>query len=86
MKIPAIIEDNPVVAGGVLLVAVAALWLATRGATQTGKDIGGGVVNLTFGAVEGAGGAVVNHMGNPDENPLYSTGSWIGTHLYDWTH
>ena len=86
MAIPALIKNNPVLIGGVLIVVVAGLWIATRGAKQTGKDIGGGAVDLVFGTVSGAGNAVVDNLTNPDTNPLYNIGSSIGTTIFDWTH
>lgn len=81
-----IIEDNPVLAGGVLLAAIGALWLATRGATQTGKDLGGGAVNLVFGGVSGATSALVTNANDPNANPLYDFGSWIGGKVYSASH
>lgn len=86
MKIPSMIANNPVLIGGVLIVGIAALWLATRGAKQTGKDIGGGAIDLVFGTVSGAGNAVVDNLNDPDTNPLYNVGSIIGTTIFDWTH
>lgn len=86
MKIPSVITNNPVLIGGVLIVGIAALWIATRGTKQTGRDIGGGAVNLVFGTVSGAGNAVSDNLGDPDTNPLYNLGSSIGTTIFDLTH
>lgn len=86
MKIPSVISNNPVLIGGVLVVAVAGLWIVTRGATQTGRDIGGGAVDLVFGAVSGAGNSVVDNLNDSSVNPLYNIGSSIGTTIFDLTH
>ena len=86
MKIPAIISQNPVLVGGVLIVAVAALWIATRGAKQTGKDLGGGAVDLVFGTASGAGGAIYDNLNAPDTNPLYEFGQSVGEKIFNWTH
>lgn len=86
MKIPAIVSNNPVLVGGALIVGVAVLWLATRGAKQTGKDIGGGAVDFVFGTVSGAAGAVTDNLNDPEINPLHGMGTWLGGKIYDWTH
>jgi len=86
MKIPSIVANNPVLVGGVIIVAVAAVWLSLRGAKGMGKDIGGGAVDLVFGTVSGAGGKVVDNLSAQDTNPLYGFGSWVGTSIFDLTH
>lgn len=86
MKIPSIVSNNPVLVGGVLIVGVAALWIATRGAKQTGKDIGGGAVDLIFGTAAGAGGALYHNLAAPDTNPLFSFGESVGETIFNWTH
>lgn len=86
MKIPSIVSNNPVLVGGVIVAGIAVLWIATRGAKQTGKDIGGGAVNLVFGTASGVGGALYDNLNAPDTNPLYDFGSSVGTTIYDWLH
>lgn len=86
MTIPAIIKNNPLLIGGVIVAVIAVLWISTRGAKQTGRDIGGGAVDLVFGTVGGAGGAVVDNMNDPHINPLYGFGSSVGETLFNWTH
>ena len=80
------IEDNPVLVGGLLAVGIAAIWIATRGAKQAGKDIGGGAVNLAWGAGTGAVDAVVKNANDQASNPLYGFGSWVGGTIYNVTH
>lgn len=86
MKIPSIISNNPVLVGGALIAGIAILWITTRGAKQTGKDIGGGAVNLVFGTASGVGGALYDNLNAPDTNPLYSFGSSVGETIFNWTH
>lgn len=86
VKIPSIISNNPVIAAGVIAVAVAWLWIATRGAKKAGQDIGSGVVNLAFGTVSGAAGAVNENLLDPAVNPYYDLGSSLGETLFNWTH
>jgi len=86
MKIPSIISNNPVLVGGVLLLAVAGLWIATRGAEQTGKDLGKGAVDLVFGTAEGVASTLYHKADSPATNPLYDFGSSIGETLFNWTH
>lgn len=89
-----LIKNNPVIAGGVAVALIAGIWLATRGATQTGRDIGGGAVNLVGGMVGGINDAigiprtsdVVSGMLNPDVNPFYDVGTGLGGWVYDITH
>lgn len=86
MKIPAIVKNNPLLIGGVIVAVIAVLWISTRGAKQTGRDIGGGAVDLVFGTVGGAGGAVVDNLNDPSINPLYNFGSSVGETIFNWTH
>lgn len=86
MKIPDIIKANPVLIAGAVAVGIAALWLLTRGAKQTGKDIGAGAVNLVAGTVAGAKDAVVTNALDPSVNPFYDAGTWLGGKVFDITH
>lgn len=86
MQIPSIIKNNPVLIGGVLIVAVAGLWLATRGAEQTGKDLGKGAVDLVFGTVEGVGGTLYDKANDAATNPLFAFGESVGETIFNWTH
>lgn len=86
MKIPAIVSQNPVLIGGALIAGIAVLWIATRGAKQTGKDIGGGAVDLVFGTASGVGGALYHNLNAPDTNPLFAFGESVGETIFNWTH
>lgn len=77
---------NPMVVGGVVLAGVAVLWLVTRGAKQTGKDIGSGAVNLVAGVAGGAANAVVDNALDPSVNPFYDVGTSLGGWIFDVTH
>lgn len=94
IKIPALIRNNPVLVGGALVVVVLAVWIGTRGAKNTGRDIGGGAVDFVFGTAEGVLGSVNGAIGipttqeviaaanNPDINPLHGFGEWLGGSVY----
>jgi hypothetical protein len=82
MNIQALITKNPMIAAGAVVAVVAALWIATRGAKQAGQDVGGGAVNLLWGAGQGAGGAIVDNLSNPSTNPLYGAGAWLGDSIF----
>jgi len=86
MNITDFVKNNPVIVAGVIAATVAGLWLATRGAKQTGIDIGSGAVNLAFGAVGGAASAVNDNLLDPAVNPFYDFGSSIGETIFSWTH
>jgi len=86
MKIPSIIQNNPVLVGGVLIVGVGLAWLAIRGAGGMGKDLGKGAVDFVAGAVGGAGNAVVDNALYPEVNPFYDVGTSLGGWIFDITH
>ncbi|TAJ76099.1 MAG: hypothetical protein EPO42_13245 [Gallionellaceae bacterium] len=86
MNILSVAKNNPMIAGAVVVAAISALWLATRGAKQAGRDIGGGAVNLAVGVATGAKDATVAAALDPAANPLYDTGTALGGWMYDLTH
>ena len=86
MKIPSLIQNNPVLVGGVLIGGVAMSWLALRGAKGMGKDLGKGAVDLVVGVAGGAGNAVVDNALDPALNPFYDVGTSLGGWLFDITH
>lgn len=86
MQVPSVVKDNPVLIGIGLAVLIAGVWFATRGAKGMGQDIGGGVVNGAVGLVSGAAGAVKANALDPNTNPLYDFGTWLGGKVFDVTH
>lgn len=86
MSIPAIIKNNPMIVGGIVIAGIALAWLALRGAKGMGQDIGGGVVNGAVGLVSGVSSAVKANALDPNTNPLYDTGASLGGWIFDVTH
>lgn len=62
MRVPTVY----LIAGGAVLAAL--VWAATRGAKQTGQDIGGAVVDLADGVVSGGVVAIGERVGIPATN------------------
>lgn len=93
MSAAAFITKNPLIIGGVILAAVAIGWVSTRGAAQTGRDLGGGAVDLAVGVLAGVNDALgiprtsdVVGWANSTNNPLQPAGAWLGGAIYDLTH
>lgn len=93
MSAAAYIAKNPLLIGGAILAAVAVGWISTRGAAQTGRDLGGGAVDLTVGVLAGVNDALgiprtsdVVDWANSTSNPLQPAGAWLGDAIYNLTH
>lgn len=87
------IAKNPLLIGGAILAAVTVGWISTRGAAQTGRDLGGGAVDLAVGVLGGVNDALgiprtsdVVNWANSSSNPLQPAGAWLGGAIYDLTH
>lgn len=65
MKLSDAAKNNPMLIGGALLIGVALVWIATRGAKEAGKDLGGAAANLIVGTAEGFIGGVNDGLGIP---------------------
>jgi hypothetical protein len=98
MKIPAYISNNTVLVGGVLIVGIAAAWLALRGAKGMGTDLGSGAVNFSLGVVGGVNDTLGiprtsdviawadKTANDPTLNPLHGVGTSLGGWIFDMTH
>ena len=83
MKMP---SQAVIIAGGLVLAAVALFAITRKGAASAvGGAVGGAAVDLVTGAVAGAASAVVVSA-NSDSNPLKGLGEWIGGTTYNLTH
>lgn len=83
MKIPPFISENPLLVVGAIGAVLTIAYIATRGAKQTGLDIGGGAVNLVFGTASGVGGAIYSNLDDPKMNPLHGVGTALGGAVFD---
>lgn len=97
MSAAAFITKNPLLIGGAILAAVAVGWISTRGAAQTGRDLGGGAVDLAEGVLVGVLSNTTDMLGlprtgdvvdwaNSTSNPLQPAGAWLGDAIYNLTH
>ena len=97
MTASSLITKNPAIIAGLVLGGVLVLWIAGRGARQTGVDLGRGAADVAAGAAFGVLDGINEFVGTPttsevigwansSSNPLQPAGAWLGGKIYDWTH
>lgn len=86
-------SDVQLIAGGVVLAALAVWWVTRKG---NAAAVGSGVAGFAGEAVSGAFRVAPEAVGNAakefkdwavsEQNPLEPLGTWIGGAVYDLTH